>query len=196
MVVRRTILRNRDGTLAIPLSLALLILLFSALALWGLLRHWQKLTEIQLRLDKCTGQAALELRNTINFIETANGRIEKIRIALASATLTGALAPEAVVALRAALTSQIALQDLRKAKWQLKRVSWLATGECTRRGDRPVPLPSLDCQRDPPDEIGQRPLRWKGEVPEDFQIAAYHSPRAAGARVARQKGKEWHAEWY
>ena len=193
--------KNQEGVLTIPMALSILIIATSGLTLWGMLRHWKNLAETQLRLDRCAGQTAQELRDTLSSLESSNFRIKGLRIARGAT----AIAPPVSAALEIALLAQVAIQEIQRAKWEVTRLRWLTHLRCGSLKDMPSPLPSMKWLRDPPDAIGPNALRWEGEWPKDFQIQVTHYPRAAGARVfySTQTVKEelldqhnWKTEWF
>ncbi|OFZ56030.1 MAG: hypothetical protein A2428_13835 [Bdellovibrionales bacterium RIFOXYC1_FULL_54_43] len=173
------------GSLHAPLLIATLLLTTAGFGIWGVMRSWQNTMKLQLRLDRCVGEAALEFRNRLYIIESANTRIRALRIALAAATIKPILKPP----LKVALTIEAARQDYQIARWKLKQADWLLKRGCGKPGDLALPLPAFQWTRLPADPIGQQPLSWPGEYPNVFRFQAAHFPRISAAQVhPSQKG--------
>lgn len=172
---------NRKGALQIPLLFAVFLITFSGLRIWGFLRNWRYLTETQLRLDRCVGEAAQQFRNSLNSLEVSNQRITDVRTAIKMAELEPWLIPP----LQAVLLVQVAQQEWIRTRWEIKKGGWLLSQGCGKGKDTARPLPALDFIRDPPDPIGPQPLYWKGVMPQFFQFQVSHRPRHAAAKVER-----------
>jgi len=188
--------RDSKGSLQLPLVLALVAITAGAMGSCKLLQRWRSLVELQLRLDRCVGQAALELKDTLEKIASTNQKIRTLRASiLASGGVPGAIPP-----LQAALISAARYQDIKRVSWKAQNVLWLSRQKCGNALDIPIPLPALQWTRDPPDAIGPQPLRWNGLRPEVFHLEIGHSPRHAAAHLY-PKGEfidfstQWHAEW-
>lgn len=189
-------LHDSKGSLQLPLALALIAITAGAMGSCRLLHRWRALVELQLRLDRCVGQAALELKDTLEKITSTN---QKIRVLRASILASGGV-PGAIPPLQAALISAAQYQDTKRTSWEMQRVLWLSRQKCGNPLDIPIPLPALQWTRDPPDAVGPQPLRWNGLPPELFHLEIGHSPRHAAAHLY-PKGEyidfstHWHAEW-
>ncbi|MCM2278565.1 MAG: hypothetical protein NDJ89_10875 [Oligoflexia bacterium] len=198
-------MKNR-GAVSIPLLLALGILLAASFGTWSVLRQWRETMELQLRLDRCTAEAALRLRDTINSVLAANREIAALRVSIQAAALTPALIP----ALETALLLEVARQDFLRKRWDLHRVSWFSRVSCGDFSDQPFPLPALDWVRPPPDPVGPRGLHWVGKMPVEFLVQVRHSHRHAMARIFESAAEgvtpdapadeganhgKWSAEW-
>jgi hypothetical protein len=155
------------------------------------------LVEVQLRLDRCTGQAAQELKTAFERIQALNRAIQAARAAL----VAGAILPEAAAAAKEALQIAYAAQELAIAAWHARRAYWMIRQGCGESGDSAEPLPSLPWTRDLPDVLGPKPLRWTSESTE-FRIRARNRSRHAAAKLVGEKGatdaaepKRWSLEW-
>ena len=190
--------RGAEGSLQLLLALLLAGCAFGGFGLWGLMRHWSALTELQLKLDRCAGQAAQTLRDTQKAIETDNRRIEALRVAIAAASAN----PPLRSTLQVALLALARKQDLTLTRWKLAQLRWLASPGCGTRAVA-IPLPTLQWVRAPTDLIGPRPLRWLGMENPEFHLRLVRRPRVAGACVRRQKegmngeaaNGSWTATW-
>lgn len=192
--------RSTRGFIQIPLLLFTLAITSGALGTWGLLRRWRHLAETQLRLDQCTARTALDFKEAMEKISGDNLRIRALRAEIVAASL----APEALPALHTLLNAQVAVQEARLARWKIKSALWLSRRSCGDSGDHPLPLPSMEWIRNPPDGIGPQELHWAGILPAEFRIEIGHPPRRAAARVFQGTGTKggllvqsshWQAEW-
>jgi hypothetical protein len=189
---------NEKGILHIPLGIAFVCLLIFSIGAWGVLRNWRQNAETQLRLDECAGKKTVELRDTLNSIESANQRIKTLRASVG----LGTLLPPAAEAAQAALAVQVGLQEAQRARWMMAQVKWLSSRGCGGSGDIPGPIPSLPLTRDPPDALGPQPLRWTSQ-PEEFAVRIAHRPRRAAAKIVKADsdslggivGETWQARW-
>lgn len=187
---------NSQGILQIPLALALLAIVSGSVGCWELLRRWRNLAELQLRLDRCTGQTALEFKNTLEKMISSNQKIKAIRASiLATQGPSASLSP-----LQATLIAVVGYQESQRIQWETERVLWISKQKCGSHSDVPLPLPPMDWIRDPPDHLGLQPLRWIGPIPEEFHFEISHFPRAAAAKVYSKGGSidlpsHWQAEW-
>lgn len=187
---------NSKGILQIPLALALFAIVSGAVGCWGLLRHWRSVAELQLRLDRCVGQTALAFKNTLETLLSSNQKIKTLRASiLATQGPSASLSP-----LQAALIAVVGEQESRRLYWKAQQHLWISNQKCGSSLDIPIPLPSMDWIRDPPDTLGPQPLRWVGPIPEEFHIEISHFPRAAAARIYPLGGSidlplHWQAEW-
>jgi len=182
---------NINGSLHLPLSIALSIITFTGLGLIGLERNLKNITELQLRLDRCVGKTAIEYKNTLTKIEKINKKIKVARIALALSNIE----PEAAMALSVYLKKLIFSQNLLITKWRAKNVLWLSNKLCKKNSDLSGPMPTLPWVRDPPDMLGQKPLRWTGKHTEVFRIWLYHKPRYSSATLEGDPNELFKANW-
>lgn len=189
---------DEQGIFHLPLLLSSLIIATTGLALWGMLHHWKGLAQTQLRLDRCTGEAALELKGKLERIRETNTQMIGLRTAEMAAPL-----PPAKAALQAAVDAAAFYQEALRTQWTLKQSRWLLTSGCESSGDRSAPLPTLSWTRKPPDSLGAFPLDMNG-LPRSFYFAAMHPPRSSAAEVfsGGTFGGEndpisnpWHARW-
>ena len=146
--------QNERGAVTVPLMLACIILTLSGLGTWGVLRHWRFVAETQVRLDRCTREAALELKATQQLIERTNAGIHAARLLI----LVNMPDPPALAAARTALAVLVLRQDAALLAWKGRRVAWLLPTHCGDPGDLRLPLPELDWTRPPPDPVGPQPL--------------------------------------
>ncbi|MCM2323988.1 MAG: hypothetical protein NDJ90_12075 [Oligoflexia bacterium] len=195
MVTALSRLRDRRGTVSVPLFLSLAVMCTAGFGIWGVLRTWRFHVETQLRLDRCTAKTAIQLRDTLTTVSKANREIQALRIAILGARG----APAAIPPLEAALFLEVARQEFARKRWDAHRIAWITRTYCRHWKDQPRPLPSLDWVRAAPDHLGPRPLRWVGVMPRTFRVQIGHAPRAAAARIAARgemdESTEWMAEW-
>src|SRR4051812_19040280 len=102
------------GQVMLPMALALAVLALASFGVWGVLRHWRHLVETQLRLDRCVGETALRLRDTVRRVESSNREMRILRESIAAALLT--LNTEAIPPLRLALEAELSRQELGRAR--------------------------------------------------------------------------------
>jgi hypothetical protein len=190
---RRTV--NERGVLHVPLGLLATLMVLTGLGVWGLLHHWKHLTQTQLRLDRCTGETALDLRSKLQGIASANRQMKELRAAEAAALL--ALQPEAANALQVLVEAESIRQETIRATWTVKRATWLIHRGCGSWGDISPPLPSVSWTREPPDYLGPVPLT-QDSFSAYYRIEAQHQPRASAAEVFLGNENDetsWHAHW-
>ena len=183
------------GVLHLPMATALAALALAGLGLLGIGRYWTAKVGIQLDLDRCTGEAALELRDRILSLEAGNRRIEALRAGVAAALATGN-AP-VLEAAKTALSIAARAQDLQLLDWRRRQVGWLVRAECGGVKSSP-PLPEIPLSRPPPDPLGERPLSWRGPPLRLFSIRAARARRSSASFVFRpQETPEsaWTASW-
>lgn len=191
------VIRDERGTLQVPMILVILILGATILGTWGFLHHWKNLARLQLRLDRCAGEAALELRDTLNSLDSSNREIDYLRAAISTA---GSLNPYARATLQTLLSAEVIRQEITLNKWRVRQAVWITKRGCGGSRDLARPLPSLTLVRDPPDATGPQRLRWAEGKPESFRISVSHSPRHGAAKI---KGgsqnafefEKWTAQW-
>ncbi len=173
-----------DGAITVPMLLACVTLAIASLGTWGVLRHWRFLMETQIRLDRCTREAALALKETQQLIERTNLAIHAARLVV----LAGVLDPPALAAARATLAILVLKQDAALLIWRGKQATWLLPGHCGSWVDIRPPLPGLGWTRPPPDPLGPLPLYWEG-MPQDFVIRASRRPRHSVAEISRSRNR-------
>lgn len=187
-------IRNERGALQVPLLFALALIVASGTLFWGMFRHWRRLVETQLRIDRCTGEVAQSLESTLETIDSGNRRLEALRASMAaSPLLPGSQAP-----ISAAMLAEATRQDMALLRWKALSVAWITRARCGSAADQPAPLPRLEWLRPPPDPLGPRPLVWSSGIqPDQFILRLSHPPRLSGARVWKEKGlsEEWNAKW-
>jgi hypothetical protein len=168
--------------------LALFCAALAGFGIWGTLRHWRHVTETQLRLDRCVGQSAQELKTTLVRLDFTNRRIKELRIAIIPAP------PPLQIPLCASLELAAGFQEYLLLKWKAKQVLWMAHRGCLEFSDLAPPLPSIGMVRGVRDEIGSQPLRWPEGHPPEFKIRLKHHPRFSAASV-KETANEWKANW-
>lgn len=187
---------NSRGALTVPLLVMLLTSTIFGLGTLGLMRHWRELTELQLRLDSCVGQTALDLRRMQSAIESSNRRIRALRAAQATASLAG----QPPGSLTPLLEIEVAKQELELLHWRFRQAQWLFKRGCDGDQDLPLPLPSLSWHRDLPDMLGPQTLKWLPGTSPVLRLQLTHLPRAAAASVVQTTGgwtggNSWKASW-
>lgn len=186
-----------QGSLQIPLLLAMFMIVMSGFGIWGFLRHWRFLMETQLRIDKCVGIAARDYRDVLNSVMAHNNQVHLLRAAILAAELS----PELIAPLKVALAIVVAKQEFIRARWQVRRGRWLLTRGCGGSGDWALPLPALEFVRDAPDTTGPQALHWPGEFPAEFHLQIKHFPRYGAAQVeggcleTKLDCKKWKTVW-
>lgn len=175
---------SENGAVSVPVALLVGITMSFGIGGWTLLHRWRMLTELQLRLDRCTGEAAQDTKKAFERIQVLN---RAIRIARATLEASVVL-PEAAEAAREALRLAAAAEEALVAAWRAKRAFWAIRRGCGGSGDRATALPSLPWARDPPDLIGPKPLRWESDT-STFRIQATNGTRSSAAQVGPGKGR-------
>jgi hypothetical protein len=185
--------RQRGGFATLPLAFLLAALASAALGLLGLQETWRRQVQVQLRLDHCAGEAALELATIQRAISSQNRRIHAARAAKAAALAAG----QAQIAAAATATLELLgrSQDLQRLRWVVLQSRFAGWKSCTPnpmgRLSRPGPLP---WHRPPPDPIGLRPLEWPREIPRRIAIHFRHQNRSSHASVSESKSR-WVASY-
>ena len=134
------IYRDEQGVLTVPLLVLLMACALLGLGTLGLMRHWRHLTELQLRLDRCVGTAALDLKKTLERIEAGNTRLKALRAAQAAATLV-----EAAGSLVPLMEAEATHQQLEILRWRARQAEWLALRGCDGKADlRALAIDALD----------------------------------------------------
>lgn len=183
MVTPRTGAGKR-GSLSLPCSALLLVICLAGFGTWSLMRRWRMLMELQLRLDRCVGEAALRFKSLAEKADRSNTRMRWER---RTAPAEAALARDGGAALKALILAEFTLQEGLEASWEGVRLQWLARGGCGASGDRPLPLPGMEWRRDAPDEWGPQPFEWSRL---EFRISVFHPPRAAAAWVGKAGNRD------
>jgi hypothetical protein len=186
-------MKDERGFLQVPLALLMGIAVITGLSLWVLLHQWKGLVDTQLRLDKCTGEIALNLKSDLGKLSTTNDVILALRTSIASAMLAPG-AQEAVPPLQISLHLVYAAQEAIRVKWDLKAVQWATTGGCGVGKDVALPFAPLSWDRPPPDTIGENQIDLES-IPDEFRFEVYHLPRKAAAVVERNEDDDWKAHW-
>jgi hypothetical protein len=168
--------------------------LLFGMGVWGLFHHWGTLAQTQLKLDRCAGKAAQDLKRALERTQKLN---QAIRIARKSMAV-GVLAPEAIAPIKTGLQAAYVAQEAVLVSWRVRQAVWMAHG-CSGTQGFQKPLPSMPFSREPPDPIGPRPLRWSGDG-DGFKIQADHRPRHSAASVKGENPNEdgphqWSLEW-
>jgi hypothetical protein len=177
-------MNNRQGFLHVSLALVMGIAVVTGFSLWVLLHQWKGLVDTQLRLDKCAGQIALDMKSDLGKLESTNEAILPLRASIATAMATPG-AQETVPPL------QVALHLI----YMAQEVQWVATGGCGLGKDIALPLTPLSWERPPPDALGENQIDLES-IPDEFRFEVYHLPRKAAAVVERNEEDEnWKAHW-
>lgn len=171
---------SERGALTLPMTLMLSVVMVASVGLLSLMFRWRSLAAHQLRLDRCVGSVAIDLRDSLLTIQRINREITGLRASLAVATI----APPVRATLQATLEAEVVRQELERGRWGARRIKWLARRGCDGEGDIPFLLPEQPWTRDPPDFLGPRPLRWTGDLQAVFRIELHHSPRHSAAEVS------------
>ncbi len=108
------------------MAIALVVIAIAGMGIWGVLRHWRFEVALQLRLDRCVGKTAMDLKRSLDAIEGENAEIRRIRMALLALTLE----PPAKAALESALLIEAGRQEAELALWEGRRLAWLASRGC------------------------------------------------------------------
>lgn len=194
---------NQAGLLQLPLLLALAVTAAASGGTWAILRNWRQLTQTQLRLDRCTGEAALQLKDVLISIERSNSRIRGLRTAIAAAqAIPTPQSQAAAQSMKIVIQGLVVTQETQRARWLAAQGKWFLGPHCRlSQGDLLPPLPTLNWTRPMQDLLGGQPLVWAGPMPTQFLIQAKHPPRNSAASVTRLKGgpgaenESWTAQW-
>jgi hypothetical protein len=146
------------GVFHIFLMLITFILVSTGFGIWGVMKQWRILVQTQIRLDRCVGDTALELRNHLNSLVSINQRIFFLRQAIGLAKLEPWLIPP----LEAELYIVVGKQEWMRNSWKIRELKWIAVQGCSFEKEKnlAVPLPDLPFARDLPDDKGPQALRW------------------------------------
>ncbi len=175
------LIRGRAGSLTLPLAGISALFAVTSLGTLGLIHQWRRLTETQLRLDRCVGKKAQQLSSLMQSIERANKRVHALRVSITAALVA---APETVPPLQALLRAQVVVQDLTLKNWDAQRLTWSLTQSCGSSRDRKKPLPDLPWFRPPPDPVGEQALSWPSSLDRRLHLQAENGSRKAAAAVA------------
>jgi hypothetical protein len=176
--------RQNHGFLSLPMSLLVSVLALSALGLLGLQAGWRSQARLQLHLDQCAAELALEIAKMNQRLEALNAQIRAARVARAAAMASGQ-AP-VVAASAATLGSLILLQDAQRAFWAKLEIRWMLKRDCPLQ---PPALGGLPWFRPPPDALGGRPLEWPPSRQREFVIHFHKKRRKSHASIRALQSK-------
>lgn len=184
--------KTERGSVTVPLLLLMVVLAgagFSALT-YSLL--WQAKVSLQLRLDRCVEETAIELAGIQNHLEESNLRMRAERAAAIAAAV-----PSAGTSLKVGntiLAAEMLLQEGLRAKWKLREGVWILRRGCHGKSDFLLPLPRLRWWRPPDDAVGAMPLQWEG-AKEHLAIRIWKENRFSQAEVGIEKNGTWNGKW-
>ncbi|MCM0607069.1 MAG: hypothetical protein KA715_13350 [Xanthomonadaceae bacterium] len=161
------------------------ICIVSFFGLFGVQAAWRKAISSQWEADHSLARTMMDFRDKMNAIESSNSRMEKIRAAIAAAPLAVIFNPGLITTLKAALQVEALMQKERVVSWKMKQGWGLITHST---------LPDLPWSIDPPDLIGERPLRWIG-ASEYFLGGRQVKQRRSEVYVYRKQDSLWHARF-
>ena len=176
---------NEKGSVGILLMLSLLIISVMGFGTWGVLRKWRHMVESQHRLDRCVGDASLELHSRLKKIQQLNRQITITRQTL----VTTVVLPEARPVLQGLLELLVVKQDFERARWSARQIRWLAERGCLGASSFARPLPSFHLTRPPRDSFGPQALTWE-RAPSRFLIQAARLPRSSAAQIISNGGPD------
>lgn len=185
---RRRKLKNR-GAIGLPIALALGVFTTSAISLWKLRRDWERTVKTQLSLDRCVGEAAAWVENSISATQFANLRMKAIRSALGASTAL----PPARAALQAALEAEGVLQILRGIAWKSHELRWLVKPCGSVTGFAEQSFPGDPWHVPLRDGLGPQPSEWKGE--EDGFAFRVRTSRQRSFALLEKNGSGWTPKW-
>ncbi len=182
------------GSLSVPMLLGLLAISSFFMGNFLLLRDARLQVERQLRLDRCTGDAALALKERVQRVEASVTRFRALRISAAVTTLL----PAAKAAAQAALEAEYLWQESIRLGWEAAEARWWLHPSCGESGALPSLLayPAFPWKRDPPDSIGPGELR-RAQIEtqaDEFRLEARAKARASAA-IVTHRNKSWSAAW-
>jgi hypothetical protein len=189
--------RGSRGSVQLIFTVVALVMAIGGFGVWGIFRNWRFQVEHQLRLNRCVGGVAHELRDTLNKIDSMNEQIRQLR----SAILVAQVQPESIPLLQTALEAVVKAQDLLLLHWRGKQAQWVALSGCKNRRDYFLPLPNLKYVRALADHLGPRQLIWLEGEPRMLFIHVSHKNRHAAARIEKDDdGKKtlthrWKTYW-
>ena len=184
---------NEKGALSVLALAFVLIFAGMGFGIWGYLRHWRHLVQLQFRLDRCVGETALNLVSTMDRVEMLNSLIKTTRAAIAGCTF---FCQSVIPILLNVQKATVVGQDLSVNLWNSKAIPWLIKQGCDNQRDRAGEFPKLDYTRDLPDELGLGVLSRSPGALREFHIQVSHSPRHAAAVVKREdSGGQERARW-
>lgn len=184
---RPTAAGGERGSVAVPLLLLSVVLGGAAISSLGYALLWRSKAALQLRLDRCVENAALELVVIQNAIEAGNLRMRAERAAAQAAAVPTFGASIADV--QPVLAAEVAAQEFQRARWRIRQAKWILSRGCDGKADAAMPLPNLAWARPVADAIGPRPLEWEGRNTR-IVIRLWKTNRFSQARVARGKETE------
>lgn len=181
-----------QGSSALPLILLGVVLSFSAISTLQLFGSVSENSQLQLKLDRCVGQAASETRRRILRIEAINRMISIFRIMMTVAIFF----PKAAAGLQKVMRAFTFAQDLDRLIWNALHYRILLGLYC----DTPSQWLSRllfrssgpPYRRPPPDILGPLPLKWTKKKKEVyFRIAS--DPKISASEVVFDE--EWKIRW-
>ncbi len=180
---------SEGGNITVPLLLLSVVLGGAAFSSLTYAALWQSKVRLQLRLDRCIEEVALELVEIQNTIERAN-----LRMKVERATAAAAAVPSmggSIKAVQPLLAIEVTLQEAERLRWTLRQARWIANRGCDRRGDLLLPLPNLRWSRPPMDSIGPQPLEWS-EKSSQLTIRLWKINRFSQARISNETESSSH----
>jgi hypothetical protein len=194
---------NDSGALGIFLAFFIVVMAIGGFGVWGLMHRWSQAMALQLRLDRCVGEKAREMRILLRIAEASNFQMKALRVGEVAEFIFDGGAGS-----KAALTAELAVQEALLIKWNIARGAWVLRA-CGERGDGGPPLPAMSWNREPPDELGPQPFTWSNMDRLHFQ--AKNGPRVSAAELNQTRagsgvkdvvlyggpllGKNWNAVW-
>jgi hypothetical protein len=192
--ISKTGSKGSPGILLLPLGFAFLFFSFALFGTWGVLRKSRQLVELQLRLDQCVGQVALDLKAKMTGLEKSNALIKATRAALLIDP-----EPSSRAGLTLTLQGAVVFQEAILFAWTNRRRVWQIRQGCDLKQDLAIPLPKIQMTREPPDALGPKPLSWPEPISQDFYIQLTALPRHSAAEIKkkgdRYESSGWKAKW-
>lgn len=148
--------KSERGSISIPLAILISIITGASLFSVGYAILWKSRVALQLRLDRCVEETALELERIQIQIESSNLRMTIERGAALAAAVPSAGA--SLKAVKPVLIAEEVIQEGLRMKWRLRQATWIAKRGCDQKNDLFLPLPNLGWWRPPEDPVGPRPL--------------------------------------
>lgn len=173
-----------EGFLSLPMTLLVGTLALAALGLLGLQEGWRSQAKLQLTLDQCAAELALDVAKINQRVESLNAQIRATRLARAAALGSGQAPVAAATA--TALQSLVLLQDAQRAFWIKLEGRWILKGDC------PLQMPALGALpwfRPLPDALGARPLEWPPTRQKEFVIVFKKKRRKSHASIRTIESK-------
>lgn len=180
---------DENGAMTIYFAVWLAFFVLTFVAIIVFMEENRKAIALQLTLDSCVGQHAIEYAKTLNRFELLNKKVMATRLAL---TTSQALPP-----IRVALSATLAALALEQARlslfWNGRRVGWLARLACSRSARVVSLAPTWPYRPNPPDALGPTPWsKTRGPQVESFWLT--QKKRIAGAEVYYEN-KQYRSRW-